>query len=220
VADAGSDVSQRIMRAARQHFFARGFANTPLRAIANEAGTSESGVLRLYHSKNGLLRAVYADCWREINDYVDTALAEAAAMDPDPRNLVLAVMRAVLENYRADPQKNVFLLSHFGFRDSMGLSPDAGVDAATDAQVKSEYHRYLDRIEGLCGAVADQWPDLAQGGVTRAALTEIFTSVMYGIQTGWYMAEEEQDATRPPRVTIDEAVSAMRFFLYQEAAAK
>ena len=66
--DAGSDVSQRVMRAAKQLFFAKGFAGTPLRAIATEAGTSESGVLRLYHSKNGLLRAVYASCWAEINE--------------------------------------------------------------------------------------------------------------------------------------------------------
>ena len=82
--DAGSDVSQRVMRAAKQLFFAKGFAGTPLRAIANEAGTSESGVLRLYHSKNGLLRAVYASCYAEINDHVDAAVAAAAEMNPDP----------------------------------------------------------------------------------------------------------------------------------------
>ena len=62
VVDAGQTFRNACMRAAKQLFFAKGFAGTPLRAIANEAGTSESGVLRLYHSKNGLLRAVYASC--------------------------------------------------------------------------------------------------------------------------------------------------------------
>jgi AcrR family transcriptional regulator len=215
--EAGSDVSQRIMRAAKQLFFAKGFARTSLRAIANQAGTSESGILRHYHSKNGLLRAVYADCWGEINDHVDATVAGVAQSDSSPRTLLLAVMRTVLEGYQADPEKNVFLLSHFGFQDSMGLSPDSGVEPATDAAVKREYHRYLDRIQSLCGAVSDSWPALAQRGVTRVALAEIFTSIIYGIQTSWYMAEEEQNATQP-RVTVDEAVAAMRFFLYPTAA--
>lgn len=201
------------MRAAKQLFFAKGYAKTPLRAIANEAGTSESGVLRIYHSKNGLLRAIYASCYRDINDRVDQAIAAAAEKDPDPRNLLLEVTRTVLEGYQAEPLKNVFLLSHFGFRESMGLSPEEGVDPDVDAAVKREYHRYLDRIHGLCEAVATRWPALAQAGVTQVALSEIVTSVIYGIQTSWYMAEEEQDPAQP-RVTIDEALSAMRFFMY------
>lgn len=211
--EAGSDVSQRVMRAAKQLFFAKGYAKTPLRAIANEAGTSESGVLRIYHSKNGLLRAIYASCYRDINDRVDQAIATAAEKDPDPRNLLLEVTRTVLEGYQAEPLKNVFLLSHFGFRESMGLSPEEGVDPDVDAAVKREYHRYLNRIHGLCEAVATRWPALAQAGVTQVALSEIVTSVIYGIQTSWYMAEEEQDPAQP-RVTIDEALSAMRFFMY------
>ncbi len=87
-AEAGSDVSQRVMRAAKQLFFARGFANTPLRAIAKEAGTSESGVLRIYHSKTGLLRAVYAECWAELNVLIEKALVAATKRDSDPRNLL------------------------------------------------------------------------------------------------------------------------------------
>jgi AcrR family transcriptional regulator len=213
--EAGSDVSQRVMRAAKQLFFAKGFAKTSLRAIANEAGTSESGVLRLYHSKNGLVRAVYASCYAEINDHVEAALARAALDDPDPRHLLIEVARTVLNGYQADPQMNAFLLSHFGFRDSMGLGPEEGVDPAIDREVKQEYHRYLDRIHELSQAVTTNRPGLAGTGVTRVALAEIFTSIIYGIQTSWIMAEEEQDPTRP-RVTVDEAVAAMRFFLYPE----
>ena len=213
----GTDVSLRIMRAAKQLFFAKGFANTSLRAIATEAGTSESGVLRIYQSKNGLLRAVYASCYTEINDHVDAAIAAAAERDADPRNLLLEVMRAVLDGYQADPAKNTFLLSHFGFRDSMGLSPESDVDPVIDAAVRQEYHRYLDRIHSLCAGVAGDWPALAEAGVTKAALAEIVTSVIYGVQTGWYMADEEQD-TAQPRVTIDEALAVMKFFLFPETA--
>jgi AcrR family transcriptional regulator len=216
--DAGSDVSQRVMRAAKQLFFAKGFAKTSLRAIANEAGTSESGILRHYQSKSGLLRAVYASCWAEINDHVDEAMALAAEKDPGARNLLLQVMRAVLEGYQSEPAKNVFLLSHFGFRESMGLSPDENVDPSIALAVKREYHRYLRRIHDICDAVAEGWPALAEAGVTRVALAEIFTSVIYGIQTSWYMAEEEPDPAQP-RVTVEEAVAAMRFFLYPTISA-
>jgi AcrR family transcriptional regulator len=216
--DAGSDVSQRVMRAAKQLFFAKGFAGTPLRAIASEAGTSESGVLRLYHSKNGLLRAVYVSCYAEINDHVDAAVALAAEENPDPRHLLIEVMRAVLDGYRADPKMNSFLLSHFGFRESTGLSPDEDVDPNIARAAKEEYYRYLDRIRSLASEVVAGWPALAEAGVTPLALGEILTSIIYGIQTSWRLAELEQDPTKP-QVTADEALTAVKFFLYPETLA-
>ncbi len=214
--ETGSDVSQRILGAAKQLFFAKGFAKTPLRAIANDAGTSESGVLRIYQSKNGVLRAVYAACWAEINAHVDQAMVAAAAKDPDPRYLLVQLMRAVLEGYQSDPSMNIFLLSHFGFRETTGLSPEEGVDPGVDSAVRAEYHRYLKRIHDLCNEVAVSRPALAEAGVTPVALGHIFTSIIYGIQVGWYMAEEDQEATLPS-VTIEEAVAAVRFVLYPKS---
>jgi AcrR family transcriptional regulator len=216
--ETGSDVSQRILGAARQLFFAKGFAKTPLRAIANEAGTSESGVLRIYQSKNGVLRAVYASCWAEINAHVDQAMVVAAEQDPDPRYLLIQLMRAILEGYQSDPVMNIFLLSHFGFRETTGLSPEEGVDPAIDSAVREEYHRYLKRIHDLCNEVARSRPLLAEAGVTSVALGHIFTSIIYGIQVGWYMAEEDRETT-PPSVTIEEALAAVRFVLYPKTFA-
>ena len=89
-----SDVPQRVLDAARQVFFARGFHNSSLRAIAKRAGTSESGVLRFYHGKIHLLQCVYASCWAEINARLDKAATAATAEDPDPRNVLMQVMRA------------------------------------------------------------------------------------------------------------------------------
>lgn len=217
-AETGSDVSLRIMRAAKQLFFARGFADTPLRGIATEAGTSESGVLRIYGSKNGVLRAVYASCWAEINDHVEQALAAAAQKDPDPRNLLLELMRAVFQKYQADPAMMTFMLSAFGFRDTTGLSVDTGVDPSIDQQVRDEYHRYLNRIHGLCAAVVAARPDLTRAGVTPAAVGHVFTSVIYGTQAGWYMAQQEQGEP-VPNVTVEETLAAARFFLYPERVA-
>jgi AcrR family transcriptional regulator len=203
------------MRVAKQLFFAKGYVGTPLRTIANKAGTSESGVLRIFESKSGLLRAVYASCWAEINARIDQALAAAEADDPDPRNLLLRLMQTVFETYDADPPMMNFMLSYFGFNETTGLSQDEGVDPAIDSQVRQEYHRYLGRIHGLCDEAAKSRPTFARTGVTSAALGHIFTSMIYGIQAGWYMAAQEPD-TPTPQVTAKEALKAAELFMYPE----
>ena len=214
--ETGSDLSQRIMRSAKELFFVRGFANTQLRAIAHGAGTSESGVLRLYGSKNGLLRAVYASCWGEINDRVDEALVEAAANDPDPRNLLMELARTVWQGYRADPDMHIFLLSHFGFRETTGLSPDDSIDPAIGEGVKREYHRYLERIHGLSHEVVTGRPELAGTGVNAVALGHALTAIVHGIQTSWYMASQEPEITQSP-VSVEDGMAVMRLFLYPES---
>jgi len=213
--DTGSDVSQRIMRAAKDLFFARGYANTSLRSIATEAGTSESGVLRVYGSKNGLLRALYASCWAEINERVDEAMVAAEEVDPDPRNLLLELIRTVWQIYQDDPRMMSFLLSHFGFRETFGLDDADGVDRDIDEKVRQEYYRYLSRPHELCSAVAESRPALAEAGVTAAALGHIFVSIIYGIQTSWLMAGRETD-TSVPLVTMDEALAAAKSLIYPE----
>lgn len=209
------DLSQRVLRAAKQLFFTRGFANTSLRAIASEAGTSESGILRIYRSKAGLLRAVYASCWAELNVRIDEAMASATRRDSDPRHLLLELTRTVLESYQADPPKMQFMLSHFGFRDTTGLARLDDVDPSVDSQVREEYHRYLRRIQDLCNAIAASHPRLIDGGVSVATLGHFAISIIYGIQTGWYMAEQEQAAEQTV-ATIDDVLAAVRFFLYPE----
>lgn len=214
--DTGSDLSQRVMRAAKDLFFVRGYVSTPLRAIANEAGTSESGVLRMYHSKPGLLRAVYAEYWAEMNAAVEDAIAAAAARDPDPRNLLVELMRTVLQIYAADPSKSNFIISHFGYHETTGLSVAEGIDPVVDSQVRREYHRYLDRIHSLCEDALRNRPDLLWGGATPAAIGHFFISIVHGIQLGWYMASQEP-GTSAPEVSMEEALAGIRSFMYPEA---
>ncbi len=215
--EAGSDVSERIMRAAKDLFFARGFGRTALRTIANEAGTSESGVLRIYGSKSGLLRAVYASCWAEINDRVDETMA-AVVEDPDPCRHLVELMRAIWQVYQENPPMVTFMLSHFGFRETSGLSPLEDIDPRIDEEVRHEYHRYLNRIHDACHAVIESRPALARAGVAPAALGHVFISIIYGIQISWFMAQQEEGTTLP-QVTMDEALTAVKFFLSPEAPA-
>jgi AcrR family transcriptional regulator len=209
-----SDVPQRVLEAARQVFFARGFHNSSLRAIAKKAGTSESGVLRFYHGKIHLLQCVYASCWSEINARLDKAVAAAAAEDPDPRNVLVQVMRASLEDYQATEPMIHFMLTTFGFQETAGYGADEDLDSAADSQARQEYRRYLTRIHDLCDAVVTDRPAFAQAGITGDVLAQLFLSMKNGIQGGWYAARLEPGLERP-QLTAEEALGAMKLFLYR-----
>lgn len=210
--DPSPDVSQRVMRAGKELFFAKGFANTSLRAIAAEAGTSESGVLRIYGSKSGLLRSVYASCWAEVNDCVEEALATARRKDPNPRTLILELMRTVWGIYRENPPMMIFILSHFGFRETFGLNGNEAVAPEIDERVRREYQRYLRYAHDLCAELAEADPTLGESGVTPAALGHMVVSMIYGIQTSWYVAQQKGDPSLP-QVTMEEALAAAGSFL-------
>ncbi len=124
-------------------------------------------------------------------------------------------MRTVLEHYQEDPPLMNFMLSDFGFRETAGLSSGENIDPLIDARVRDEYHRYLARIHDLCEAAVKNRPWLAEAGVTPAALGHIYTSIVFGIQAGWYM-ESQEPLTPAPHVTIEETLTAVRFFMYPE----
>lgn len=217
--EAGLDVSQRILSSARELLFARGFPGTSLRAIAGAAGTSESGILRIYGSKKGLLRAVYASCWREINLRVEKALAAAAKEDPDPRHLLVELMKAVFRGYYEEPAMTKFVLSHFCYSETCGLSPLEDVNPAICQRASEEYHRYLSRIQGLCDEVTQRQPAFGQAGVASAALAFAFISLVHGIQTGWHVKDLEGRSVLPD-ISVDEAVAAAKLLLYRESPAE
>ena len=98
---ATATVAQRIVRAARDLFATKGFADTRTRQIAAAAGTSESGVFRYFADKNSLMRAAYNDAWADLNRYVDQAV-EAAGPFPDPLTEIECVARAFWSYYERD----------------------------------------------------------------------------------------------------------------------
>ena len=215
------DTSQRVVQAAKRLFFARGYSSTSLRAIARDAGTSESSVLRIYYSKNGLLRAVYAECWAEVNAHVDSAISAAAARDVSPSNLLIELVRSVLELYQSDPAMMEFLLTHFGFDESLGgLNICEDIDPSIDSRVRREYHSYLERIQVLCEEFLQTRPDLRQMGVTTRALGHVFTSIIFGIQASWHMASLEPELTTPSTAPVDEILIIARALVAPETLPK
>src|SRR5690242_21901453 len=60
----------RILMAAKRLFASRGYENTSTVAIARQAGTSESQLMKHFGSKEGLLEAVFDEGWGRLSLFV------------------------------------------------------------------------------------------------------------------------------------------------------
>jgi AcrR family transcriptional regulator len=90
----------RLIQAGKALFSRSGFENTPTAALAQEAETSESQLVRCFSSKAGLLEAIFEEAWRPLNARVHDLLADAAS----GRTAVLGVLSAVLSALGHDDQ--------------------------------------------------------------------------------------------------------------------
>lgn len=65
---------ERLLDAAKRLFAANGYEQTATSAIAREAGTSESQLMRYFGGKVGLLEALFEDAWNHLNERVARAI--------------------------------------------------------------------------------------------------------------------------------------------------
>jgi AcrR family transcriptional regulator len=95
----GVSTHQRILRVAKTLFANRGYEHTSTSAIARQAGTSESQLMKHFGSKAGLLEAIFIEGWTEITEDA------RAAIEGIP-----AISRCVLERLERDPELKLLLL--------------------------------------------------------------------------------------------------------------
>jgi AcrR family transcriptional regulator len=87
------DTSRGRLLAAGKRLFARlGYENASTSAVAREAGTSESQLVRYFGSKAGLLEAIFDAHWQPLNRLVRDRLTDAR----DARAAVVAVLATTL----------------------------------------------------------------------------------------------------------------------------
>src|SRR5258706_12305493 len=101
----------RLLEAGKILFAQSGYEQTSTAAIAREAGTSESQLIRYYGGKAGLLTAIFDNTWSTLNQQMQTAVARAATAG----EALSGVVEAVLEGFTADPE-TAFLLAFGGRR--------------------------------------------------------------------------------------------------------
>lgn len=66
----------RLLRAAKRLFAAQGYEQTATSAIAREAGTSESQLMRYFGGKAGVLEALFEEAWSGLNQRVSRVTAD------------------------------------------------------------------------------------------------------------------------------------------------
>jgi AcrR family transcriptional regulator len=92
---------------AKTLFANRGYEHTSTSAIARQAGTSESQLMKHFGSKAGLLEAIFIDGWKGITNQARSSIEGLNA----PMDKLGAISRCVLEQLERDPElKLLFLL--------------------------------------------------------------------------------------------------------------
>jgi AcrR family transcriptional regulator len=97
---------ERLLEAGKSLFSRLGFEQTSTAAIAREAGTSESQLVRYYRSKAGLLEAIFNENWRALNQKIQQVVVAAT----DAREALAGVLESVTEEFGRDPALAYLLL--------------------------------------------------------------------------------------------------------------
>jgi AcrR family transcriptional regulator len=95
-----------LLQSAKRLFAAQGYEQTATSAIAREAGTSESQLMRYFGGKVGLLEALFDEAWTDLNARVKKVTAAAAS----PRDGLLEVLLTIATALARDPDLAVLML--------------------------------------------------------------------------------------------------------------
>jgi len=90
----------RLLFAGKTLFARLGYEGTSTSAIARDAGTSESQLVRYFGGKSGLLDAIFNESWNGLNETVTRRIAESE----HGREAILGVFALMLSAFAADPE--------------------------------------------------------------------------------------------------------------------
>jgi AcrR family transcriptional regulator len=92
-APAENPAAQRMITAARRHFFAHGFRSVTMDDLAEELGMSKKTLYASFPSKDALLRAVLLDKFRSVELDLDRIMAECSTDVLEALHQLLACMQ-------------------------------------------------------------------------------------------------------------------------------
>jgi AcrR family transcriptional regulator len=97
---------ERILRVSKSLFANRGYEHTSTSAIARQAGTSESQLMKHFGNKAGLLEAIFVEGWTQITDDARVAIRDATS----PLVKLQTISGCVLRSLERDPELKLLLL--------------------------------------------------------------------------------------------------------------
>ena len=156
----------RILRAAKHLFAQNGYENTSTVAIARDAGTSESQLMKHFGSKQGLLVAILERGWVSIGE------RSPAINHSSPSDRLLSVLKAITIEFENDPEfkilaalearrvrkdSNEIVLTR-GWRQYRDLLDRILLDMRTEGQIRHDVN--LDALRSaIIGMCEGMWRD-------------------------------------------------------------
>jgi len=87
-------------------FANRGYEHTSTSAIARQAGTSESQLMKHFGSKAGLLEAVFIEGWTKITEQARLSIQDVSS----PTEKLQVISRSILVHLERDPELKLLML--------------------------------------------------------------------------------------------------------------
>jgi AcrR family transcriptional regulator len=131
----------RILSSAKRLFARNGYENTSTVAIAREAGTSESQLMKHFGSKQGLLAAIFDRGWASIMERVQGAPAAGL-----PADRLFAVLEAMLIEAENDSD----------LRELMTLEARRVRKDNRDVLISRGYQQFADVVDKLLNEMRSQ----------------------------------------------------------------
>ncbi|HEV7240662.1 MAG TPA: TetR/AcrR family transcriptional regulator [Thermoanaerobaculia bacterium] len=88
----------RLLNAGKMLFAKHGYEQTSTSAIAREAGSSESQLIRYFGGKAGLLEAIFNESWTGLNSIVEEYIADAK----HGRDAILRLLTLMIRAFNRD----------------------------------------------------------------------------------------------------------------------
>lgn len=96
---AASSSRDRLLQAAKRLFAQHGYEQTATSAIAREAGTSESQLMRYFGGKVGVLQALFDAAWVDLN----ARARRSFDPDMDSHEAILMLLQIITSAFARDP---------------------------------------------------------------------------------------------------------------------
>ncbi|HEX8618916.1 MAG TPA: TetR/AcrR family transcriptional regulator [Thermoanaerobaculia bacterium] len=88
----------RLLNAGKMLFARNGYEQTSTAAIAREAGSSESQLIRYFGGKAGLLEAIFNESWSTLNESVQQHIAAAS----HGRDAIIRILSLMIQAFSRD----------------------------------------------------------------------------------------------------------------------
>ena len=123
----------RLLASGKSLFGRQGYEQTSTAAIAREAGTSESQLVRYFSGKSGLLEAIFNESWAALDDSITKLTSEAE----HGREAIVSILTLIMEAFGRDHDMAFLFL--FESRRVRGNT----------LQLSKGFRRFYDLLHGL-----------------------------------------------------------------------